>query len=165
MNYPLQDLLRVRQHREERAGANLARAARHLDEARAALASAQDDLSEYTVWRIRQEHTMLDGLMRRVLRPGELSDTRLEISLLREREFEFHDRVRRAEAQVEKAEAALEDARREHAKTVRELEKLLEHRATWQEEQRLHLERAEEAELEEFAGPARSLIAIGGHHE
>lgn len=165
MNYMLQDLVRVRQHREERAGANAARAARQLEEARTALATAQDDLTEYTVWRIERENTLLDGLMRRVLRAGELSDTRTEIALLREREFEFHDRVRRAETQVEKAEAALQEARHDHAKAVRELEKLLEHRAGWQREHRLQMERAEEAAMEEFNVPARPLIAIGGHHE
>lgn len=151
--YLLQDLVRVRQHREEQASEAVARARRQLNEALAALTKTQTDLADYTVWRVQEERRKLDGLMRRVLKLGELSDVRQEISLLREREFEFVDAVTQAEAAVEKAEVQLKECRQKHAQTVRELEKLHEHRTLWQREQDLELERAEDLELEEFSGP------------
>jgi DNA repair exonuclease SbcCD ATPase subunit len=151
--YQLEDLVRVRQHREEQASEAMVRARRRLKEAQDAHLQAQKDLAEYTVWRVMEERRKLDGLMQRVLKLGEISDVRAEIALLREREFEFVDRVKKAEAAVSKAEEHLQDCRAKHAQAVRELEKLLEHKTTWQREDAVETERAEEAELEDFSGP------------
>jgi type III secretion protein O len=157
--YLLQDLVRVRQHREEQASEAVARAVRLLKEAQAALTEAQQNLADYTVWRVQEERRKLDSVMRRVLKLGELSDVRQEIALLREREFEFVDKVTQAEAAVVKAEAHLDECRQRHAQAVRELEKLLEHRALWQRERALEQERAEDAELEDFSSPRSALTA------
>ncbi len=151
--YPLQDMVRVRRHREEQAGQAVARARRLLHEARAAVLKAAQELAAYAEWRVLEERRRLDGLMRRILRLGELSDVRQEIALLREREFEFVDRRKQAEAAVTAAEARLEDSRQSHALTVRELEKLVEHRTLWVLEITRAQERAEDLELEEFGAP------------
>ncbi|PTY07828.1 hypothetical protein DB347_06275 [Opitutaceae bacterium EW11] len=163
--YLLQDLVRVRQHREEQASEAVARARRLLTEAQAALARSKQELANYTVWRTGEERRLLDGLMRRVLRLGELSDTRQEILLLREREFEFVDRVKQSETAVAKAESFLEECRAKHAQAVRELEKLLEHRTLWQRESALEAERAEDLELEEFSGPRGPRTATADAYE
>lgn len=156
--YVLQDLVRVRQHREEQAGQAVARARRQLQEAKDALARAEKELVEYTVWRVGEERRRLDSLMRRVLKLGELSDVRQEIALLREREFEFVDRVKQAEVAVTKAEAHVDECRQKHAQAVRDLEKLLEHKTEWTREQSAAAEQAESAELEEFSAPRTSGI-------
>ncbi len=164
MSYALQDLVRVREHREEQASEAVARARRLLREAEAALVQAQTNLAEYAAWRIEEEQRMLDGLMRRVLRLGELNDTRQDIALLREREFDFIDKVKQAEAAVAKAEAHLDECRQRHAKAVRDLEKLVEHRAQWQHERTLEMERTEDLELEDFS-PRAASSAIGDPYE
>lgn len=162
--YLLQDLVRVRQHREEQASQAVARARRQLNEANAALAAAQKRLAEYTVWRVEEERRKLDALMRRVLRMGELTDARQEIALLREREFDFVDQVKQAEAVVGKAEQHLDECRQKHAQAVRELEKLLEHKTLWQQETAREIERAEDLELEDFSGPRIALGMTGDSH-
>lgn len=162
--YLLQDLVRVRQHREEQAGERVARARRVLKEAQAALARTRQALADYVVWRVGEERRMLDGLMRRVLKLGELADVRQDIALLRDREFELVDQVKQAEAAVTQAEARLEECRQQHAQAVRDLEKLFEHRALWQREVTHETERAEEAEFEDFSTPV-TRSGPGDHHE
>jgi hypothetical protein len=163
--YLLQDLVRVRQHREEQASEAVARARRLLKDAQARLTQAQKDLADYTVWRVQEERRRLDALMRRVLKLGELSDARQDIALLREREFEFVDQVTQAEAAVTKAETHLDECRQRHAQAVRDLEKLLEHRTLWQRERAQEMERAEDIELEEFSVPRVAAPGNGGHYE
>lgn len=163
--YVLEDLVRVRQHREEQASEAVTKARRFLKEAQAAHVKAQTELAEYTVWRVTEERRKLDSLMKRVLRLGEISDVRAEIALLREREFEFVDRVKQAEAAVVRAEEHLDQCRVRHAQAVRELEKILEHKTTWQREAALETERAEDAELEDFSSPRTGLAGKDAVYE
>jgi hypothetical protein len=151
--YALQDMVRVRQHREEQASEAVARARRALVEAEKALLAAQIKLAEYAVWRVEEEKRRLDALMRRLLKLGELSDARQEIAALREHEYTLMDVVKRAEAAVVEAQARVDEARQRHAQAVRDLEKLLEHRTIWQTETARETERAEDLELEEFSRP------------
>ena len=74
--YPLQDMLRVRQHREEEANQAVSRARRRLAEARAAVERKQQELKEYAAWRVAEEKRLLDSLMRRPLLVGEITDVR-----------------------------------------------------------------------------------------
>lgn len=157
--YDLEDLVRVRQHREEQASEAVTKARRALRDAEAAHLQAQTALADYTVWRVMEERRRMDGLMQRVLKLGEISDARAEIALLREREFEFVDRVKQAEAAVAKAEDHLQTCRSKHTLAVRELEKLLEHKMSWQREEALEMERVEETELEDFSRPRDGLAA------
>jgi type III secretion protein O len=159
MSYLLQDLVRVREHREEQAGQAVVRARRALREAKDAAARAEKELHDYAAWRVQEERRKLDSLMRRPLKLGEISDVRQEIGLLREREFEFADRLTQAQAAVAQAETQLEAARQKHAVATRELEKLLEHRRLWQRERALDDEHAADLELEDFSGPRPSLFS------
>ena len=153
--YELKDMVRVRQHREEQASEAVAKARRLLAEARKLLEKAQKTLQDYAIWRVQEERRKLDGLMRRMLRLGELSDVRQEIAGLRDHEFTLVDAVKKAEAAVTAAQTALDEARRRHAEAVRELEKLLEHRSLWQAEVSREQQRVEDLELEEFSRPTR----------
>lgn len=151
--YPLQDMVRVRSHREEQASQAVTRARRLLEEARAVVLRLQKELDDYRTWRVHEERRLLDSLMRRLLKLGEISDVRQTIVHLREREFEMIDAVKQAEAAVTKAEVQLEECRGKHIKAVRDLEKLLEHRLVWLSERALEQEMAEDLELEDFSSP------------
>jgi hypothetical protein len=162
MSYLLQDLIRVREHREEQASQAVIRARRTLREAKDAATRAEKELNDYAAWRVQEERRKLDSLMRRPLKLGEISDVRQEIGMLREREFEFVDRLTQAQAAVAQAETQLEAARQKHALATRELEKLLEHRRLWQRERDLEDERAADLEAEDFSGPRPSLFSAPG---
>lgn len=157
--YELQDMVRVRQHREEQAGEAVTRARRRLVEAEENLVKSQRALLDYATWRVEEEKRRLDALMHRTLKLGELSDERAEIALLRDNELALADEVVRAEAAVTEARARLEEARIKHAQAVRDLEKLLEHQMAWRAEASREDERAETAELEEFTTPYREVLS------
>ena len=65
--YPLQDMVRVREHREDQATQAVTKAQRQLKEARAALERKEQELVDYTAWRRAEEDRLLDSLMRDVL--------------------------------------------------------------------------------------------------
>ena len=157
--YVLQDMVRVREHREEQATQAVTRALRLLREAREAVVKKQQELNDYIAWRVQEERRLLDSLMRRLLKLGDISDVRETIALLREREFEIIDQLRLAEAAVIKAEAHLDECRQKQVKAVRELEKLLEHRRLWLQERALEQEMAEDLELEDFTSPRADRLA------
>ena len=151
--YPLQDMVRVREHREDQATQAVTKAQRQLKEARAALEQKQKELVDYAAWRIAEENRLLDSLMRRPLKLGEISDVRATIGTFRDRELELKDEVVQLEKNVARAEAHLEECRQRQVKAVRDLEKLVEHRSIWQRARALELEVAEDLELEDFSGP------------
>ena len=151
--YPLQDMVRVREHREDQATQAVTRAQRQLKEARAALERKQQELVDYTAWRLAEEKRLLDSLMRRQLKLGEISDVRATIGTFRDRELELKDEVVQHEKAVAKAETHLEECRQRQIQAVRDLEKLVEHRSIWQRARSLEQEIAEDLELEDFSGP------------
>jgi hypothetical protein len=157
--YPLQDMVRVRTHREDQASQAVTRARRLLLDAREAVRRQQEELAAYIVWRLADEKRQLDSLMQRLLKLGEISDVRHNISLLRDREFELQDQLKQAESAVTKAEAHLEECRQRQVKAVRELEKLVEHRKLWEQESAREQELAEDLELEEFTPGAGGRFA------
>jgi flagellar biosynthesis chaperone FliJ len=151
--YPLQDMVRVREHREDQATQAVTKAQRQLKEARAALERKEQELVDYTAWRRAEEDRLLDSLMRRMLKLGEISDVRATIGTFRDRELELKDEVVQHEKAVAQAEAHLEECRQRQVKAVRDLEKLVEHRTIWQRARALEQEMAEDLELEDFSGP------------
>lgn len=158
MAYLLQDLVRVRELREDRASKALTVARRRTREAEQALEDRRRELAEYREWRLQEEERLVQSIMLKKVKLGEITDLRLEIIGLRERELEFTDRVHRAEADLTKAREEEEAARQAHKKATQELEKLLGHREEWEQEQSREAERAADLELEEFTMPAP------GHH-
>jgi len=159
-SYALQDLIRVRQHREEQASQAVTVARRRWQEASELVARKQRELADYGAWRVTEETRLLDSLLERPLRMGEITDVRQMIGLLRDREFALTDELRQAESAETKAKAALEEARQKHTKAVRDLEKLTEHRQLWLQERAREQEAAEDLELEDFTPPPRERHAL-----
>ena len=81
---------------------------------------------------------------------GDIQDLRLDIVALKDKEFELIDSVKKAEAELDRALDELKRAQKKHIETVQDLEKLLEHRETWLEEEKAENELREELELEDF---------------
>ena len=133
------------------------RAKEALVNARKALAEREEELKAYKVWRIEEEDRLIQTILLKKVKVGDIHDLRLEIIALKNREFEMIDIVKQAEAAVDQAIEKLDEARKDHIKAVQELEKLLEHRKTWQEEERLENEMREDLELEDFI--TRPLLA------
>ena len=149
--YLLQDLVRVREFREDRAGKAVIRARSLVDAARLDLGKKETELSAYQKWRVEEEDRLLQSILLKKVKLGEITDLRLDIAALRERELEHIDAVKRAEGDLDKALEELERTRLAHIRATQELEKLVEHREAWKDEMRLEGERIEDLEMEEFS--------------
>jgi len=164
--YPLHDMVFVREHREEKASLAVKAARRLVREAELALAEKEKTLADFSVWRVVEEDRLIQSIMRRPIKLGDINDMRLEISAMRERELDYMDQVRKAEGELDRAREELEKARQVHHKAKQDLEKLIEHRTEWQREQFFESERLADLELEDFIGPKiPDLIPETPHYE
>lgn len=155
--YPLQDMVFVREHREDKASQAVTAARRVVVAAEQNLAQKQKELEEYSKWRVQEEERLIQSIMRRPVKLGDITDIRLEIAELRERELALIDQVHKAEGELDRAKEALELAKKAYKQATQDLQKLLEHRVTWQQEQNLEAERLADLELEDFIGPKNDL--------
>jgi type III secretion protein O len=153
--YILQDLVRVREHRENKASEAVTLARRVVLEAEKNLAERKKEHADYIEWRIKEEERLIQSIMRKAVKIGDITDLRLEIAALHEREMALLDQVHKAEGEVDRAKEALEQARLAYKKALTELEKLIEHRTLWRREQDLEAERLAELEMEDFQGPKK----------
>lgn len=151
--YPLHDMVFVREHREDKASKAVTAARRVVAEAERNVQERQKDLEQYNAWRVAEEERLLQSIMRKPVKLGDITDMRLEISSMRERELALIDQLRKAEGELDRAREDLENARLAHKKAAQDLEKLTEHRALWRREQDLQAERLADLELEDFSGP------------
>ena len=148
--YFLQDLVFVREHREDKASKAVNIARRLVAEAEQLVQQGKKELEDYKVWRVEEEARMIQKIMRQKVKLGDITDLRLEISAMREKEFDYMDQLRKAEAELDKAKENLEQARLAHKKATQELEKLLEHRELWRQEEYFEQERLADLESEDF---------------
>lgn len=151
--YPLHDMVFVREHREDKANKAVMKARRVVVEAEENLAAKKKLQQDFTAWRIAEEERLIQSIMRRPVKLGEITDMRLEISSMRERELDYIDQVHKAEGELDRAKEALEEAKKAYKQATQDLEKLTEHRLAWQREQNLEAERLADLELEDFTRP------------
>jgi hypothetical protein len=143
----------VREHRLDKATKALNVARRAVIEAEQVLLEAQQTQEAYSKWRVAEEERLMQSVMRKPVKLGDITDIRLDIATMRERELDYIDQVRKAEGELDRAKEALEEARLAYKKATQDTEKLVEHRVTWQREQDLEQERLADLELEDFTSP------------
>ena len=150
MTYPLEDLLRIRQLRENEAAKKLAHAMDDLNAAQDRLRQSREELSEYSDWRVNRERELYDDVMNADVKPRDLDDLKQDVQILKEKELAFKKRVEECENSVTEFEQAYQRARTEHLATVRNLEKLTEHKREWAQNDARKSEQIQEREQEDF---------------
>ncbi len=150
MKYPLQDLLRVRNIREDNAANELARRRTEVEAAEKIVEQRKQELKEYTEWRIRREEELYQEIIEKKVQLKELDDLKQSIGLLREKEFVYEDRIREAERLLREAQEALEQAHEEYRAAVKNRQKIDEHKSIWAQEEAKIDEANQEKELEDF---------------
>ncbi len=147
--YVLQDLLRVRSFRENRAARDVGAAKQAMEESRSLVERRQRESADYTAWREKREDALYQEVLGRVVRVGELEDLKSGVLTLREKELLLEQAVMEARAAERAARENLERAREAYAARVRDLRKIEEHRKAWMARELLEEERAADAEMEE----------------
>lgn len=153
MRYPLQDMVFVREHRQDKASKALNAARSVVLEAEKQLAERKRELADYTKFRATEEERLIQSIMRKPVKLGDLTDIRLDISTMRERELDYVDQVCKAEGELDRAKEEVVKAQQAYKRATQDTEKLIEHKISWQFEQNLEIERLADLELEDFIGP------------
>jgi hypothetical protein len=150
MQFPLVDLLRVRELRENRRKDVLRGAQAQLEQARQLAHSEKRRLEEFTVYRQAEEAGLYGKLSASVVRTRHLRDLRHEIFSLRSTQLAKEQKVGKVEEEVRQAGLELEGAQEAYQMASRALEKLLRQQEIWVEEWTRQDASTQEKELEEL---------------
>ncbi|MBI1247960.1 hypothetical protein GC197_08990 [bacterium] len=150
MKYPLQDLLRVRNFREENAANALTVKRRELEQAEQLVAQRKKELEDYIQWRINRESEMYQEVMKKSIHLQALDDLKQDIQILRDKQNIYEDQITKAEKALQEAQQALEQARVHHLQAVKDRKKIDEHKELWAQEVAKISESNQEKELEDF---------------
>lgn len=149
--YPLGPLLRIRKLREQAAAAEVTACRHRLDEAGRVLQQRRDELAEYVPWRINREKELFAVIKNKPVTMARVDEMKAKMAAMLAREHHLEEQILLAEKDRDEAREALDKARKNHARTMREEQKIKEHRVIWNAEQRHEAERLQELELEEAA--------------
>jgi type III secretion protein O len=148
MSYELEQLFKVRNHREKKARNRVIRSKAEVNQAREAKESRRQALSDFRCRRLEEERRLVAEL---TARPGTVQDLlcfNSRVQHLRDRQTEKAKAVATAEEEVAAAETRLQDARRAHAQAYRQQVKIDTHRSLWLQVYNSTLVKAAENEMD-----------------
>ncbi|HMR29948.1 MAG TPA: YscO family type III secretion system apparatus protein [Geminicoccaceae bacterium] len=153
MHDVIQQIVDVKERREERAQEEVRRRRLALEDAARRVEQRRQELQDYRIWRVRREVELWDEIETRVVKLRDIEDLKTDIGLLRGREQVLAEKVAEADKARNDANTALTQAVSVLDAAARARQKF-EDLADWLEaEHRAYLERIEEIELEEqFSG-------------
>jgi type III secretion protein O len=134
MAYILQDLLDIREMRDDSASQKLKREQNRYEQALREIEECKRELERYIEWRKGEEDGRYEGMMRKKLLVRRLEELRTEITLLREGDLVKQKKILDAESAADKARADLDAARLARQMAQKDLQKIEEHRDIWVED-------------------------------
>jgi type III secretion protein O len=148
----LDELLRLKSHREDKASRALAADRAALAETERLERSAGDALEDYRAWAERHERELYAELCRRVVQPREIEWLKQDVAGLKTKESELEGLLAKAGERRGQAEQALARAREAHAQALRAREKFTRLLEAQAQAARLESERLEDVEAEDLQG-------------
>ena len=148
--YPLEPLLTVRRFRENTAQNALRRAERAVREAENLIVQRQRVLEEYHIWRLEEEERRYSEIIDQEMTMPELDKFRAGLAALANEEQGKIVAVEQARTELEKCQAAVEQAHRAVRTAQKETAKIVAHKDIWKAEAKKEAERQEDLETEEF---------------
>ena len=152
MPYLLQPMIRIRQRREDAAGAALVAARVEERAAAKTLEERREELAEYERTKEERRDRVYDAVMGRPCSMDDLDKAREGVARIDEEGVLKADNVARAEGVLHEKEEASAVAQSALNLAIKERMKIEEHRQQWVEEDRKEQERLAEFELEDFTG-------------
>jgi hypothetical protein len=154
MKYPLQDLLRIRSMREDRAARLVAREHQALAAARSETGRREQILDNFVRHRPEEEEALFQRVAGRSVQMLDVDEFRAGIEALQARETELAHDVEHAQLEQAEAQERSEQAEADHHRRLAELDRLNEHKEKWEGEQALEMMTREERELEDHTSRA-----------
>lgn len=152
MAYALENMLRIRTMREDRAGKDLVAARHARDAAQVELDARRRKLSRYRETKEERRDKVFETILMRPVPMEEIDRVRSAVSQIDEEGVLLTDGVHRAEADVEAKSQEAEKAHGRFIVAVKERAKVSQHKEIWAEEERREQELRADAEMEEFTG-------------
>ena len=152
MPYALQPMIRIRQRREDAAGAALVVARTEERAAAKTLEERREELAEYERTKEERRDRVYDAVMGRPCSMDDLDKAREGVARIDEEGVLKADNVVRAEGVLQEKEEASAAAQSALNLAIKNRMKIEEHRSAWIEEDRKEQERLEDIELEDFTG-------------
>ncbi len=152
MPYLLQPMIRIRQRREDAAGAALVAARVEERAAAKTLEERREELAEYERTKEERRDRVYDAVMGRPCTMDDLDKAREGVARIDEEGILKADNVTRAEGVLHEKEEASAVAQSALNLAIKERMKIEEHRQQWVEEDRKEQERIADFELEDFTG-------------
>jgi hypothetical protein len=149
--YPLQDIVMIREKRQDLAQLDVIRAQHALEQAKRDVIERKKELEEYQKWVVEEEDRRFKGVIGKKMLHPDLLEFKADISKLRDSVAAYQERFAQAEQAVLDREEDLVKAKAHLLQTIRELEKMVEHKKSWSEEAQREETLLEDKELEEFA--------------
>ncbi|MGC8720802.1 MAG: type III secretion system stalk subunit SctO, partial [Thermodesulforhabdaceae bacterium] len=150
MHYALEDLLRIRRIREDRAEREVTSRRAAVDAATQFVARCQENLKAYRQWRLKEEDRLFNEIMERLVHLSDVEELRIQIADLRNEELVKEREVEEARKKLLEAQQRLQEARALHRKSVQARQKIEEHRKIWAVEAKRLEEQISDKEMEEF---------------
>ena len=160
--YPLEDLLKIRDSREQTATNRLAVSRHRMEEAEIRLQGKRRDLERFRSWRIQRETGLFDAVKKAPISLNELEKLKQTVQQLRGREAQLDLEMRQTETAKNEAAAQWEKDREALRAICRDHRKIREHKAVWFKEMQHKRALAAELELEEFRAkpPAPEVLGV-----
>lgn len=153
--YELEDLLRVRHIRKDRAAKELKDAKELLVQAEQAVAKAKQELEDYKVFVKNETVRLYNEIMNKTIHRNDIDSLNFMIKELHSRIFEYERRVESAIAECDKAKENVENKREALRQAERNIDKIQTLKDRWIEEMKFEEERKMDAEAEDLVVKAR----------
>lgn len=148
--YELDDLLRVRKIRKDRAERNLKQAKQLLKEAEQALVKAKQELEEYKIFVIKETRRLYDQILKKSINKREIDNLHFIVKELQDRIFDYQKRVEEAMLACDKAKENLDNCREELRLAERSIDKIQSMKDVWLEQVKKEEEMQADAEVEDL---------------
>lgn len=151
MKYELQDLLRVRDHRKDRAQEALLKAKQVLEEALKKVQLCQEKIDAF----IKKKPDFINVIYTKVMQKIQFKRNYVDIINLKVNKLEEHQLklaidLEKAHNNYNEAQKKVTEASQALKQAMLEKDKIEEHKKLWQEEVRILEEREQDKELEDF---------------
>ena len=150
IKYVLQDLLNIRNMREDDAAQAVTVAKYKVEEAARAIEDKIKEKEDYVIWRKKREIELYDGIKGKKVKLQDLDDLKNRVYMLRQRDLAFEKAIDDAKRAKVEAEKAVEDAIAKHKAAIKERQKIEEHKKIWLDEKLAEENEKQEKEAEDF---------------
>lgn len=151
----LQELLRIKRHRELQAEITLRAQRRQLEEARQPYENALASLDSFQKYALRKEQSLYQDLYQRPVHVRDIYYVLGSVTALHARKDMLKEHIATLEAELEQAEHHFNTARERHQRARHTVEKFIELVQTSTNADLLHRNRLEDIEMEDIASLKR----------